>query len=55
MEIEIRCTECGGVLKDSIVMLNRVPIIEVAPCESCMKDKRQEGYDEGVEDTSRED
>ena len=51
LEINFKCDECGDLLEEIPPRYGRKNIGEVllAPCPSCLKDIRKEGYDEGYE------
>jgi hypothetical protein len=47
-QITVRC-KCGNILKGEVVKIYRSPYIEVAPCNACMEDARNDGIEEGLQ------
>jgi len=51
IEIEIRCEDCD---EDLVVEWVDPGVLLVEPCPKCLKDKRNEGYEEGKDDGYQE-
>ena len=52
LELEVCCPKCGKNLHNNThcsVKGDKI-LIEVEPCETCLKHERDAGYDEGVSD-----
>ena len=49
-EIEVKCNECGEVLETNW-QRSGYAILVVTPCNYCLKEAEEKGYERGVEET----
>lgn len=50
VDVEVFCAKCGsGLCRDTSVeySIHNIPYLRVAPCEACIEQSRQDGYDDG--------
>lgn len=50
LDIDAECSECGDRLAISLKRVNLVGdlVFSVDPCEDCLNNAKEEGYDEGA-------
>ena len=51
IEVSVECEKCGAVLDATVKYGSE---IHVTPCESCMSEERNRGYDDGYEEAKKE-
>jgi hypothetical protein len=56
VNIEIYCERCGaGICSNATFTIHRgLPTFMIAPCDKCMRDAEDEGYDKGYDDAKAE-
>ena len=48
-EFDVRCNDCNTILDASFSTYNSV--LEVVPCQKCMDEANDKGYDSGLKET----
>jgi len=50
VEVEVICLRCGRDLQTTVEYRRGGPVILVEPCDNCIEDAKNEGYDKGYDE-----